>query len=302
MSMDAFMEAVKQGFKAEYGDRYSIKISNIAGNNGTRTAAADIFGPNGGIPIRVLIDDIYRSYSGGTGIHEICRGLALLYDKHEDDICRNEALLSDYGKAKGRVFCSLMNARMNAGILSDSLYIPFHDLAIVFYVIPDGMCGIIPVSRRIFDSWGVDIKTLEVRALSNTQKRFGCLVRPMDSMLMEMVPQAYGEEGKDWLEGFMECLSDEPQMYSVTNEQLYNGSVSILYPGLLDTFAKRTGSSFYILPSSINDVIFVPSKNTDDASEWKQRVRCVNTLMPKELILSDNVYYYSRENGRLRTM
>ena len=299
ISMDAFAAAVKQEFKKLYGGRYAVNIVGSAAGNGVQKAAADICGAGECLPVRILLDAAYRSYTyGGTGMQEICRNMAALYEKNKNALHRSEDMLKDYKKAEQSICCRLINARMNAGMLSGMPHVLLHDLAIVFYVILDDLRGQLPVSRRMFDAWGTDVFTLKDRAVSNTRERFGSVIRPIASMLMETMPK-----GLPWPENFLKDAGDAPQLYSVTNEQMYNGSVSILYPGLLDGFAERTGSSFFILPSSVHDVIFLPAENKDNACAWKQLVKSVNAAeSAREIILSDNVYYYSRPDGQLLLM
>ena len=59
-------------------------------------------------------------------------------------------------------------------------------------------------------------------------------------------------------------------------------------------------SDFYILPSSVHEVILVPTTSKKDLQKMSDMVESVNTstLLPEE-ILSDHAYYYSREQDEI---
>ena len=62
----------------------------------------------------------------------------------------------------------------------------------------------------------------------------------------------------------------------------------------------RLGSDLYILPSTIHELLAVPS-DIGDPQELRMMVAAVNENdVPKEELLSDNVYYYDRTTGKVR--
>ena len=66
-------------------------------------------------------------------------------------------------------------------------------------------------------------------------------------------------------------------------------------------FAKKIQCNFYILPSSIHEVILLPVENeNDDIGRLKEMVYEVNhTELSEEEILSDSIYMFNRENGNI---
>lgn len=72
-----------------------------------------------------------------------------------------------------------------------------------------------------------------------------------------------------------------------------NGAGVILYPDLLKSFANRIGGGFFILPSSVHEVILVPLSEDLDIDEIKNMVYEINREHLEEVdILSDDVYVY----------
>jgi hypothetical protein len=57
-------------------------------------------------------------------------------------------------------------------------------------------------------------------------------------------------------------------------------------------------SDFYVFPSSIHELILVPTHDNKNSKEYSDMVREINvTQVAREEVLSDRVYYYSRDKG-----
>lgn len=70
---------------------------------------------------------------------------------------------------------------------------------------------------------------------------------------------------------------------------------------LLDAFAKAQDMDFYILPSSVHDVLLVPAKNDGNISDSRRMVRDINRdIVEPEERLSDEVYYFRRSTGTVK--
>ena len=96
-----------------------------------------------------------------------------------------------------------------------------------------------------------------------------------------------------------------PQLYVATNDRETNGAAVLLYDGLLENFARRMGSDFYIFPSSIHETLFLPIPSdlgAKDRSYMLEMVRGVNVSgeVAPEDILSVNVYFYDSKDNSLR--
>lgn len=105
------------------------------------------------------------------------------------------------------------------------------------------------------------------------------------------------------LEGFGVCISDEmdcPEGYEIpvyvaTSKNMVQGACVLARKDILDKFAKEHGD-FYILPSSVHELIFAPANITSDVSELSKMVHSVNVCeLNDEDYLSDTVYMYSKE-------
>lgn len=74
----------------------------------------------------------------------------------------------------------------------------------------------------------------------------------------------------------------------------------MLYDGVMEEIAKKTGGDFYILPSSIHETLFLPVMPQSDENMLLNTVREVNeSCLSQEDFLSDNVYHYHADEGRV---
>ncbi len=92
-----------------------------------------------------------------------------------------------------------------------------------------------------------------------------------------------------------------PEMYVASNSAGVFGACAMLHDMLLRQFAEETGDGFYILPSSVHEVLFLPVRGSGgDAESLGRMVREINAgvLEPGD-VLSDHVYYYSAEKDRV---
>lgn len=122
-------------------------------------------------------------------------------------------------------------------------------------------------------------------ALKNTQRLFPGVVRDM----MEMLDMPFPDE-----------IPEEDRMWVVTNEKGINGATSILYKGILEEVFEKIGGNFYIIPSSIHEIICISAKNRD-AEPLKTLVGEVNGgLVENHERLSYNVYLYEVETDSIR--
>ena len=85
------------------------------------------------------------------------------------------------------------------------------------------------------------------------------------------------------------------ELFVLTNEEGLNGAGTVLYEGILDSFSDQIKGGFYILPSSIHEVLLVPEKEGSDPAALSELVKEVNrTVVDDGEILSDRIYYYEK--------
>ncbi len=170
----------------------------------------------------------------------------------------------------------------------------FLDLSIVFQcLVEDKEIGTATtlIHNAHAKLWGVSVGELHSAAVRNTPKLLGYEIKGLWEMLHEIMQE--------------ENFPEEPEygvpLYLLSNRCRVNGAACILYPNLLKDFSEALGSRFYIIPSSVHGVLFLPADDTDRSGELRETIKEVNDtqLIPEE-ILSYSLYYYDRETDEIR--
>ena len=94
---------------------------------------------------------------------------------------------------------------------------------------------------------------------------------------------------------------EKTDMIVITNTLGVNGAAVILYPDILASLAKEYDTDFYVIPSSIHEVILVSAEDDSMLAEYRQMVQDVNKrFVDPEEILSDQVYYYEQKSQKMK--
>jgi len=296
-SLEAFAEAVKTAMEKYFGNEFIVQLQNVNKNNGLVSTGLSVKRYDCNIAPIIYLNGAYEQYQDGRTLESVCREVIRLYEESMINTNFDVSSVKDFAKVRDRLCFKLINAEKNEALLADTPHIRIEDLAVVFYIpitkISDisDRTGTVIVRRSIQNIWNVDTDTLYELARSNTQRLFPGKVESMLNMMLELCP----EQMKESLEKTV-CNS----LYVCTNSSKESGASAILYDGLLQEFANRIGSDFYILPSSIHETLFIPANFAMDNESLKNMVRNVNEkeVAPDE-ILSDNIYYFNRTTNRM---
>lgn len=89
-------------------------------------------------------------------------------------------------------------------------------------------------------------------------------------------------------------------MYVLSNPIRSLGAACIAYPEVLDMAGKILNDDYYVLPSSIHEVVLVPESKGMEPDEMDAMVMDINeTQVEEEEILSNHAYIYERKARRL---
>ncbi len=86
---------------------------------------------------------------------------------------------------------------------------------------------------------------------------------------------------------------DQLPMMVMTNQEQMFGASALFYPEAMDQLAEKMGGNYFVLPSSVHEIIAIPNDGNSTAKDLEQMVHEVNATQvdPKEQ-LSERVYHY----------
>lgn len=303
-TMDVFAQVVKEAVEASLGDGYVVSINEVLKNNGTRLTGMTIRTEESNVAPTIYLEGMFERYKAGdAAVPVIVSEILSVYESHKTTMSFDASLVTDFSACKERICYKLVNADRNRELLADAPHIIVcDDLAVLFYILVsnDGEgTATITVRNNMTDLWGVDEDELFKIALLNTQRLFRGSVMSMASVMMDLLSDRMDDE---YSSEFFDMVVSEDMvpMYVCSNSQKVNGAGVILYKDLLKQFAEKTGSDFYILPSSIHETLLVPVSDQMEVEALRSMVREVNaTQVAPEEVLSDNVYIYRREDDKI---
>ena len=210
---------------------------------------------------------------------------------------------------KSNITYRLISFNRNEKLLSQVPYIKYLDLAITFHCLvkedEDGI-GTIRITNEHLSAWNISLEDLQEVANINTCNLFPATIKSMEDTIKGIVMDTPIKGGENISDDDFSLLlnpsyyNDNASMYVLTNKQGINGASCLLYEDLIRSFADKLQSDLYILPSSIHELILIPTQNNGDRSSLKEMVVEVNlTQVAPEEVLSDNVYYFNRKQNAI---
>lgn len=128
---------------------------------------------------------------------------------------------------------------------------------------------------------GIAIEDLDAAAMENTAND-GIIVAP----IWNFISKQFDEDDLDVMR------NEAVPMLVISTKKAQGGAVAILLPGVRERVSEMLGGNFYILPSSIHEVIAVP-ETAGEADDLRSMVSSINNdVVEPEDRLSDSVYLY----------
>lgn len=291
MEFKEFLNVVKDklpDYLLQY-DIEDIHVNTVSKNNGRKFTGIAIAVRDEQISPNIYMDYYYMLYSEGKAMNHILELISEEYIKARENIDGYDFRSIDNMDIQNHIFLKLINFEKNQEILADCPYIKYEDLAITFRILlksDDSGIASACMRNKEFHMLNMDIDSLYDIAKENTRKLFPPVLQRLDKMIFDK----YSD------------ICDPPDgmdLYVLTNNQGINGAVYMSYEDIISDFAKEHGS-FYILPSSIHEVILFPREQDEAREELSEMVMEINRYVVTDTeYLSDSVYFYDSDAGQI---
>ena len=300
-----FCEELKNVLREKFSDdTYHIAFHTIEKNNSVSYDGIAIYSTESSVSPNFSIEPLYENYKSGASVERIVDRLAMRYYSEQAQI-RNMDLDMDYENCRDRIVFRLVSYEKNEAMLKVTPHIRFLDMAVVFYVLvyqSEEKVGSFRITKSLMAMWKVDEEYLMKLATENTKRLFPLKIHDMNQMVLGIL--AKKEMDTDLTEYFQKEIApdeiDTPVI--LTTELGINGAAVILYDDTLHVVSDLMQGNFYILPSSIHEVLAIPhtSEMSLKSQELKKIVCEVNEeCLVKDEFLSEHVYFYNAEKDIL---
>lgn len=293
MTYSEFKQLVLSYLREQLGHSVKISIQPVIKNNHVTFDSLLILEPGCNATPSLYLNYYYDKLKNGADIESVLRLLLDTYQSNKLTENIDVRFFTEYENVSGRILYKLINTSQNKELLQEIPHIKFLDLAIVFYCLVstnDVGSATILIRNQHLSLWDVTPDMLHQQAAYNTPRLMPPKLIDMNSLLQEFAPD------------FIDSNSFTPSpLYVLTNSEKLYGAAAILNAGILKNFSITKNSDFYILPSSIHEVLLFPANQQLNPAELNKMVQEVNqTQLSREDVLSDHVYYYSLQEQSIQ--
>lgn len=200
------------------------------------------------------------------------------------------------------VVLQALSRKRNRQMLKTHPHITFLDLAGIFRV-PVGTYArnsltTALITNEIAKKLELTIDELMEAARRNTVGKFGIQLISTQEMGQFFTKGRHGEP-----KPFDEVQMASPGLYTLTNGIEVNGAALIFIPEILEEIGDKAGMDYFIIPSSIHELMIARDDGLVTAGRLKDNVRAGNRtpeIVKPADVLSDNIYRYSRKEKTLK--
>ena len=315
-SYSEFMEYIKENVTDYLPERFEsaeITIRQVVKNNDVVLDGLLISSPDSHISPTIYLNPLYEQYKEEKDLDGIVSNIADTYIENIEPVVNRgfqEKLeeIGNYETVKDYIFPKLVNLEKNSIRLQDAPYTQREDLAVTYNIKVTGdshSMGSIMITNYLMEKYGVTPEELHMLAMENMERLSPPVFLPLGEMIVDVMTEDFGrnegfsqEEAKEYVKDMIP--TGGPNVYCLTNQYKMNGAVGIMSESIQQMVADRVGGDYYVLPSSVHEVLIVPQSAGMDPEELTDMVNTVNEgCVMQDEILSDHVYQYDAKEHKL---
>ncbi len=326
-----FILLMTESVKETVGEGHSVEVNHVIKNNSIELDGLTILKSGERITPNIYLNPYYERYLTGVSIKELADEIIQIYNRADKEEKDPFPICFEFNEMKSCIIYRLVNYDKNRKLLQEVPHVYFMDLAITFHCLVKNNSqgiGTIRITNEHIKNWNIGIEDLKEIARINTPAIFPAVIQNMNDVILNILKNEMHvlPTNDDSSSCSASCgafsqstdqsgLSDEElfeampegagryktkSMYVISNNKGINGASCLLYPDVIKNLAEELKSDLYLLPSSIHEIIAVNAEDSMDKDTLREMVFDVNrTQVPEEDVLSDSVYFYSREHNTL---
>lgn len=287
MDIRDFAELLGRLVSERLGEKCQIKLQEIMKNNGVILQGLVILREESNLSPTIYLNSFLQAYEAGISLETIVDRILEVYGKGVREKNLDVKFFRSFDAVKDKICYRIINRERNHALLERIPHLDFLDLSISFYyayhddAIGDGS---IQIYNTHLEMWGCGCEELLGYAQENTPRLQPFQVRKMQDMLKSCAPD-----------------NVEIPMLVLTTLQMTYGASCIIYPHMLEQLSEQLGENFYMIPSSIHEILLLPEREGGDVESLLAMIREINrTQVEPEDILSDNLYFYDKSQRKIQ--
>ena len=189
-----------------------------------------------------------------------------------------------YSRWMSQLRIALVPTEAHRELLKTAVHKEVEDLSVIVHAfVPqsDGITKNLVVTANALDAMEIDREQFMKNAIAASERNYPAGMAKLSSFLGV-------EEGT------------ATDLYVASMPDMANGAGVILYPHFMEKAAQELGGDFYVIPSSVHEVLLLKDDGAIALEDMKEIVRSVNrSEVSHEDFLSDNVYHFDASQRKL---
>ena len=251
----------------------------------------------------INLNQLYEAYKAQPGVtmETVCRKIADIVIEAPIQVDLKSIL--NYEDVKDKLFIRVSSAEANKEVLENAPHQLKEDLAITYHVAvgkdQDGLSSMF-IKNDLLEQYGISAEQLHEDAMKSSPHVMIPEVSSIGALIDEMYQKnilMLTPDEREMLQETLQESSEMPTFFVVTNTDRIDGAGVIFYPEFMDSMGELLGNDFFILPSSIHEMLVLPDDGQVDAEMLRDMVKEVNAtqVAPAERLTND-VYHFDTKD------
>lgn len=283
MNKETMQQLIIRALQKELGDTYSIFIHEVLKTNLVLDGLS-ILKQGENVSPSIYLNSFYKDLESGIPLTVVINNILNIYKQCSFPGHLDVSKILDFNNVKNNLFVKLINKHLNEKLLENVPHTYFlDDFAITVHCklnqIKEGLVSF-AITNDYLKTWNLTVPSLISIAKENTISLMGLDIENLSDSLQSMHVQV-----------------PSLPIWVMTNRYMLNGAATVLNDNVLKEFAATCGN-FYIIFSSIHEVLLIPSNDNLNIEMFTNLNQEVNaSSLNKEDILGTKAYYYEKGKG-----
>jgi len=283
MNKETMQQLIIKALQKELGDTYSIFIHEVLKTNLVLDGLS-ILKQGENVSPSIYLNSFYKDLESGIPLTVVINNILSIYKQCSFPGYLDVSKILDFNNVRSNLFVKLINKHLNEKLLENVPHTYFlDDFAITVHCklnqTKEGLFSF-AITNDYLKAWNLTAPALISIAKENTISLMGLDIENLSDSLQSMHVQV-----------------PSLPIWVMTNRYMLNGAATVLNDNVLKEFAATCGN-FYIIFSSIHEVLLIPSNdnlNIEMLTNLNQEVNA--SSLNEEDILGTKAYYYEKGKG-----
>ena len=306
LAVKVFAEGVAKQIKAYLPPEYESVTCSVKEQNKTNSVlqvGIQVDKPGHAASPIVYMESFYNEVRSEEPMDKIMRNIAEVIQDALDGPALDQSIrIEEFESVKDYLSVMVVNTAENRKLLEQVPHKEVADLSLLCYadlpVDQGSYNATFKITEQMLQKWNVDREELFQIASENIIPANTPVLQNLEEVTRQIL--IGGAPPENLLKKEIDFSNQEAMMLVLTNEKKNFGAAMMFEPQVMDKLSQSFPEGFYILPSSLHEVLILPDRGGISPKELGAMVREVNQSQVEKMEqLSDRVYRYDKEKQKI---